>query len=319
MPRIIRPACRAIAIVRPGLFDPSALPTSSASPAVLVPLLIAVVVGGCVSAEDSELRLSFGAYTAGPGTDDSPETGTDGGTQGGSSDADEGDSHDDPDGSDTEPSASEDTAGTEGFDDGGDSGDDASDTEPGTGDGEPGEPVEVELSNVPLPCANPNGVAPLLPGEADYLAATVLTPDAYPFEVTHVEYELIAGGACNSTFPHVVHAFAVGAQVPASPSLGPFFASAVVEYDPSATNGRHVALPLETPLVLQPGESVAIAVRLAVNASITESICLATCMDSTTPGLDFWSNGVAEPYLWQDLVSEFGLANATVRAIGHVQ
>ena len=93
---------------------------------------------------------------------------------------------------------------------------------------------------------------------------------------------------------------------------------AYVEEDPAATNDRLVEIELETPIVLQDGESLVVAVEMV--AVEDASICIRACRDTSVAEVDWWSNAADEPYAWADMVADFGFAsNYTIRAYGAVQ
>ncbi len=184
---------------------------------------------------------------------------------------------------------------------------------------------EMELGNTPEPCVTEDFVFPFLPDEAGHLAATILTPDAYPFEVTRVLYELGGdnlGGTCNSTLAHHVEVFITPDGVLTdAPSGMAEFVSIDVPEDAMAMGGRTVELELPTPIMLERGDSIVVAVALEANADTSASVCIRTCSDDGgIAGIDWWSNAALEPYFWADMVADFAFAtNFTARAFGTVQ
>lgn len=179
------------------------------------------------------------------------------------------------------------------------------------------------LSNMMLPCAVPDFTFPLLPGEAGHLAATTLTPPVYPFDVTAVRYELggeTLGKQCNNTLEHLVEIQVSNTEKPDGvPSMmASSFTSITVPADAAATQGRQVELPLDPPMTIGEGQFLIVAVKLVGSEDNVQSICLQSCTDGEPiAGVDWWSQAIEEPYMWADMVADFGFAtNFTISAVG---
>ncbi|MBC8067787.1 MAG: hypothetical protein IAG13_05580, partial [Deltaproteobacteria bacterium] len=190
-----------------------------------------------------------------------------------------------------------------------------------TGGGDPN-----VLSNTPSACFMQQVVGPILPDEASHLAAATLTPTAYPYEVTSVGYVVIGAptdSLCNSTLAHRVDVYVIeGSEPPADPTADAVSELSIsVDADAAATDYRTVLLDLETPIVLEDGQSLVVAVELAPDDEVATSICIESCLDTGgVAGLDWWSNADEAPYAWADMVAVFGYSsNFTTYATGHVQ
>lgn len=215
--------------------------------------------------------------------------------------------------------------------DGSSSGSDASASESSEGSSESGSESTGGgdpnvLSNTPNACFMQQVIGPILPAEASHLAAATLTPTAYPYEVTSVGYVVIGAptdSLCNSTLAHRVDVYVIdGTEPPADPAADAVSElSIAVDADAAATDYRLVELDLETPIVLEDGQSLVVAVELAPDEEVATSICIESCQDTGgVAGLDWWSNADEAPYAWADMVADFGFAsNFTTHAIGHVQ
>src|SRR6266487_1845628 len=103
------------------------------------------------------------------------------------------------------------------------------------------------------------------------LAAARLTPQAYPFQVTGVEYVLAMGDPtmndpCDATLPHRVEVY-VDTNV--QPSNTPTIAAQLdMPGMPNVAPGTAVVVnaPLPTPISLSAGDNVFVAVELAGTA-----------------------------------------------------
>jgi len=216
---------------------------------------------------------------------------------------------------DGDPIADE-TAETSGDGDPGDG-----DGDPGDGDGDPGD--EMRVSNTEPDCID-GYVAPALPSEASHLTATILTPEVYPFEVTRIRYVLGGPGAmdfCNGSLGHRVDLFVSEGSLSAMPSQTEPFVGVEVPADPMAVEGRTVELELDSPVSLDSGQALVVAIEMRGDDELDTRLCVALCEPNgpALEGVDWWSNAADEPYEWADLVADFGFPdNATVEAFGVV-
>lgn len=160
------------------------------------------------------------------------------------------------------------------------------------------------------PCITDRGFSSLTTGDPGDMKVVRLTPAAYPFTVTHVRYGLEGNLApeCDNTLAHRVEVFAASGHAPeSSPSIAetidvPAVASAPAE--------RLVVLPLATPLTLQGGEHLFVAVEQAGNA--THSMCLYMCL-TTVADRNYWSESTVAPYTWEP----YSTGNLTIEALGY--
>ena len=180
---------------------------------------------------------------------------------------------------------------------------------------------QLVLSNAPVPCEQISALAPYLPDEAGHHAGSLLTPPAYPFTVSMIEYTLEEPpdiATCNSELAHQLELSILSAEqeVPSQPALE---AIRSVKLDIPAANSdteRRVILQnLIDPFVLNEGERLLVSVSLAADAD--QHLCIAVCSDQPpVAGLELWSNSAEAPYNWVgidsfDISSEF-----IIKAIG---
>lgn len=199
---------------------------------------------------------------------------------------------------------------------------DTSGTDESTGTtGGPG--GDVEVRNTPERCKAAEAVSPILPDEVGHLAATVLTPPTYPFEVAQVAYDLDGStrpDVCDSMLAHRVELYVIeGTVPPADPADAVSILTIDVDADEAAVLTRTVTLDLETPIVLAEGQSLVVAVEMPGNDDLSKSLCVVACFDTGgVAGLDWWSNATESPYAWADMVDAFGFtSNFDHRMTGH--
>jgi hypothetical protein len=151
-----------------------------------------------------------------------------------------------------------------------------------------------DLNNDPE-CLYPGYVYPL-PGNEGHLYAVRLTPPSYPYRVTEVHYELDGSDSCDPSAPHRVE-LSVGSGV--EPSNTPnLVATLQIPAGDSAASFRVVKEQLPTPIVLQAGEQLFVAVSLP-----WETSCIAGCHGAQEADRDYWSNATQPPYDWVTLMS----------------
>ncbi|MBW2454903.1 MAG: hypothetical protein JRI68_10345 [Deltaproteobacteria bacterium] len=155
------------------------------------------------------------------------------------------------------------------------------------------------------------GISPAA-GEAGHLYAARLTPPSYPFQVTEVQYELMGSGECDNTFAHRVEVFVDSATTPPN-------SPTITLLDIAATGAnetvRVVTAQLPSPITLQTGEHLFVAVELVT----IETSCVAVCSNATVSDRDWWSNAVAVPYNWATLASFQFDVHARIGANGTAQ
>jgi hypothetical protein len=173
-----------------------------------------------------------------------------------------------------------------------------------------GAPPAVVLTNNDATCGV-GGIEPL-PEEYGHRAAGRLTPPSYPFEVNTVRYRMIDNMMPTGCIDlaHDVFVFAAtGTTPPAAP-----VPHETITVPTGSIVGGWVELSLTTPLVLQTGESLFIAVEMQ-GLGDNEYMCLGTC---SGPGFDtgrnFWSNAASAPYPWVTLESFGFLRNYQMEA-----
>lgn len=186
-----------------------------------------------------------------------------------------------------------------------------------TGDGSTGGGDEPVVLGNTKSCPASGQASPDLPEEAGQLAATVLTPEVYPFEVTSVTYAMVQklNLDCVSTLAHRVEVSVIDGDTPLSnPSAdAPAFASIAIDESLEELPLRILEPKLDPPLVLQEGQSLVVSVSLEADVDANVSLCLDTCVGDATIGVDFWSQAAAEPYDWLALKWK---ANFKLYAIG---
>ena len=151
--------------------------------------------------------------------------------------------------------------------------------------------------------------------EFGHLFAARLTPASYPFTVTNIRYMLSKGtDKCSPTIAHRVELYVSSKTAPeASPTI-----AATIKV-PTATitaSSRLVALKLATPVKLQNGEHLYIAVEMASGTG-GKAVCMDVCDNNGIKDRNYWSNATKAPYKWATLDS-FGMkVNAMIEALGY--
>ncbi len=160
------------------------------------------------------------------------------------------------------------------------------------------------------PCAADRGFSSLTTGDPGDMKVVRLTPSSFPFTVTHVRYAIEGSLAieCDNTLAHRVEVFATSGHAPeSSPTIAE---TIVVPAVTSAPSERIMVLPLVTPLELQGGEHLYVAVEQAGNA--THSMCMYTCLENPTADRNYWSESAAAPYTWEP----YNTGNLSIEALG---
>lgn len=161
------------------------------------------------------------------------------------------------------------------------------------------------------PCTVDRGFSSLTTGDPGDMKIVRLTPPGYPFTVTHVRYGLEGNLApeCDNTLAHRVEVFAASGHAPeSSPSIAETIDVPAVT---SAPSERMVLLPLATPLTLQGGEHLFVALEQVGNA--THSMCLYMCLDNVSVDRNYWSESAAAPYTWEP----YSTGNLAIEALGY--
>ncbi len=179
---------------------------------------------------------------------------------------------------------------------------------------------EIEVSNVPADCPASSilAVSPILPDEAGHYAATRLTPPAYPFSVTSIEYDLVQPPGnvqcANQGFEHEVQIYiATDTAPPATPEAPVLWDTFPMPPSDPETHTNEISFA--DPIQLTAGQHLYVSVQLVGEGE--ESLCIASCAETSTAEVDYWSNAAAVPFAWADMVEDFGFAlNFTTRMYG---
>jgi hypothetical protein len=149
------------------------------------------------------------------------------------------------------------------------------------------------------------------PGESNMLAAAVLGPGTWPYEVTMVNVALAneptGAATCDASQAHEVLIWVVSSSEGEPPSnTVPDYVLSAESTEPIEDPARILSLPVDPPLVLERNEVIVVALRFSGNYPDTS--CIAACGADFIEGADFWSNGVDAPYYWQPL-SDFNISS----------
>ena len=151
--------------------------------------------------------------------------------------------------------------------------------------------------------------------EFGHLFAVRLTPKTYPFTVTNLRYTLSRGkDSCANVIAHRVEVYVSSKTTPDnSPTIK---ATINVPATTVMVGARLVTLTLPTPIKLQTGEHIFVAVEMATDKT-KKVICMDVCDKNGTTDRNYWSNATKPPYKWATLAS-FGMkVNAMIEALGY--
>lgn len=170
-------------------------------------------------------------------------------------------------------------------------------------------PHDNWLRNSPERC----GTSMLVPdpGEESHWCASRLTPPRYPFEVQRVRYIVGHGDStgvvtCDATLSHQLQVFVVNTNtLPAEPTGVQNVTIPVGNENDFVDDKRYVEHTLDTPILLQQGEHLVMAVQFAgVHPNV---MCMpSNDIDAYEGDRNYWSNAAATPFSWVQLDS-FGL------------
>ncbi len=175
------------------------------------------------------------------------------------------------------------------------------------------------LRNAP-PADPPTLLAPD-PGEEGLWAAARLSPPAYPFDISLVNYTVGDGAAgevmCSGTLAHQLALYVSSSTTPPE-NEAPTLSISVFELDPTLIGhmGRAVSEAIDPPLRLEQGEHLFVAVQLVgVHPDV---LCVHVNDDDAYEGdRSYWSGNTAAPYGWVRLDS-LGLPGSLLyTAYGH--
>jgi hypothetical protein len=156
------------------------------------------------------------------------------------------------------------------------------------------------LTNAPGTCMNP-GYTSADFGNGGHYAATRLTPPSFPFTVTSVHYALIHNpGTCDADGAHDVLVFTGTGTTPPGTPAGETISVAAASTPTPAGTRRAMDLTLDTPVVVNSGEELFVAVQMQ---RIGDPLCLEECLDPGEADRNFWSAAPAPPFPWRTLAS----------------
>lgn len=159
----------------------------------------------------------------------------------------------------------------------------------------------------PGQCRNPSHVVPGA-GESNHLAATLLTPPAWPWTLNAVSIAMQNDDPedrCNAGHAHTAYLWVV--TDPDSPPPADTPADIELTWPEIASfsdPNRFLDQNLEPPLELAEGEHVWVAIQFG--GTVPDSSCVNACADGWVDERDYWSNAAEPPYAWTPL-SDFGL------------
>jgi len=176
--------------------------------------------------------------------------------------------------------------------------------------------VRLSIISAAATCGPDTAVFPA-PGEEGMYYAVRLTPPAYPFVVTAIEYEIDAnpgaGVNCLASLAHSVQVFTATTVAP--PTTPTVLEEIDVPADPSIVSDRAVHADLTTPITLDTGEDLFVSLKMT--GLTPDILCVKTCVDPD-PDFDrnYWSNATMAPFSWARLHT-FGLDDdARIEALG---
>jgi hypothetical protein len=182
----------------------------------------------------------------------------------------------------------------------------------------------VVLTNYAAECVAETGAASWR-DSAGYLTASRITPETWPFRVDEVRlqvagYSEVGGevGTCDATTPFRVDLIRVTDAVP--PETPEVTAAIDVALDtPDGDPLHQFRLALDTPIELQAGESLLVAVHME-HPDDAHNVCVGACGAPATAGTDFWSTSATPPYGWDAFEDQDinGVANLDIALVGEV-
>jgi hypothetical protein len=168
------------------------------------------------------------------------------------------------------------------------------------------------LTNVGT-CSEPlNRIFPS-PGSEGMLVAVRLVPSAYPYQVTGVRYRVSDDQRCTSQVAHRVELYV---SKNAAPDSTPTPAAVInVPASGAPITSGVILQSLSSPIALQQGESLFIAIQLAGDGG-SKTLCVSTCPENEKIDRNYWSGTLAPPYSWVTLSSLNIHVNLFVEALG---
>ena len=159
----------------------------------------------------------------------------------------------------------------------------------------------------PGECAAPSHVVPGN-GESNHLAATLLTPPAWPWTLNAVSIALQnedPNGLCNADHAHTAFLWVTTDPDSPPPEDTPADIELTWPQVEVTQPNRFLDQNLEPPLQLVDGQHVWVAIQMG--GTVPDSSCVNACADEWTAGRDYWSNAAVPPYPWTPL-EDFGLS-----------
>ncbi len=153
------------------------------------------------------------------------------------------------------------------------------------------------------------------PTEYGHLFAARLTPAKYPFTVTNIRYTLSQGkDKCANVIAHRVEVYV---SKKTTPDNNPTIKTTLkVPATTVIVGPRKVVLTLPTPITLQTGEHIFVAVEMATDKT-KQVICMDVCDKNGIKDRNYWSNATKPPYKWATLESFNMKVNAMIEALGY--
>jgi hypothetical protein len=173
----------------------------------------------------------------------------------------------------------------------------------------PGNLKQVYNAAHPDPgCADIDGALSQDVNEQPFWAVARLSPTSYPFTVVLVGYKLWSknnNSSIKTCDAHIAHKLAVWVSDKTKPEDTPTmaFTKDVPEWTSSSTmTMRTVEISLDTPIQLQSGEHLYVAVQVRRDPDDNAlTMCLQACVGEKLVERSFISSDAAAPYTWSDL------------------
>ena len=197
----------------------------------------------------------------------------------------------------------------------------------GTGDGDAADPDggnpqpgQTKITNTPnASCVTgtPDSVGSDASNPDEHEAWTVarLTPPTYPFSALAIDYDLVANSnGCDVNIPHRVRVFKGTSAVPIASPVDVLEMS-VSHATPVLTTTYHQIVALPSPVTLQSGESLFVAVEMKV-VGASENCILVCRGEAGQRDRNYWTDSDDAPSAWSTLASYGIPENIRVEASG---
>jgi hypothetical protein len=136
-------------------------------------------------------------------------------------------------------------------------------------------------------------------GEDGHWLGIRLTPPSWPFVVDELRFFLAGSvqSGCSTGLPVRILAVVADGETPPVAPVEPLVGD--MPPDPEAPEFRGVQVGLPEPLVIPPGQTLWLLVRMTRDAD--GKVCLAMCEDAARLGEGWWSFATAPPFAWRPL------------------